>query len=160
MPTYWDLVRPVLHDAWKAWDFRVAATATIAFAILTRFIDYTSRADLTRQMLTLGAPIGIALLAILVAGFTLFAMLANSEFRRTMGSGMPYVTGAFLYSISIAASSLMIDVFLFAFTFVPTLVDGPGFWLMGQIAFFGFIYTVTVVMQASYELTLIILGSK
>jgi hypothetical protein len=155
MPSYWRLIAPVAKQAWKAWDSKAAFAATVLFAILTRFIALADRATVAREMITLGAPIAVALIAILVAGFALFSSLVDVDFRKAMGKNMPYVSAAFLYSITIASLALIADVLLFAGSFIDSSVRSWMFWWVSQLAFFGFAYTVTV---ASYELTIILIG--
>jgi hypothetical protein len=149
-----------VRDAWRAWDFQAALGATALFAGATRFMPVSERAHIAKEMISVAAPIAIAVIAILVAGFVLFSTLADKGFKKAMGSGMLMTSGAFLFAISFSAAAVAFDVLLFGLTYIPPFVASAAFWLFGMMAFFGFVYTITMAMQSAYELTIVTLGRR
>lgn len=128
--TYRYLIRPY-------WQRVLCDRATIAFlvgipasAALTYRLPFDTRAEIVRSFIAVAEPLLVALFAIVVAAFTVFASLSTDELRLRLRSRYEYLSSFFFWTMGSTLCSTSFGLVLYLLSYSPELERTDCyFWL-------------------------------
>lgn len=120
-------------------------------------MQFKERADIARGTIGVGAPLEVALFAIVIAALTIFATLATPQFRKAMPK-WKIIMGVFLWSACWIAVSLIVDVLLYLSTYVASFVESGYFVALGTVAVWLFVYSVFLTLLCAHQVARQMLG--
>lgn len=120
-------------------------------------MPFDKRAEIARGIISISAPVGVGLLAIVIATLTLFALLANEEFRRMMPR-WGLVLGSFLWSVTAVIVTLLFSLAFLVGTYVGSFVASKFYVPLGALGIGLTVYSVLLTLLGAENIARQIIG--
>ena len=159
-PTLELLAKPYGKRLLKDWAFWSSLSSVVVFAGLTRWLPINNRGDIVRATVTLCVPLLVALLAIAVAAFTIFATLSTDDFRDALKEEYDYLISFFFTTMSATMATTLYAILLFLLSYAPNIVLTNGFFWACMLGLASMLFCFLQVLDTGRTVSLQVLALR